>query len=136
MKRAAIYARFSSDLQDIRSIDDQVALCREYAQRQGYTVVRVYEDAAASGASLHGRPGIKRLLADAQAKVLDVLIAESMSRIGRDQEDRAYVRKRLKFFRIGIETPSEGMVTPLIDGVRAALDSEYWKTSSATRAGA
>jgi site-specific DNA recombinase len=67
----------------------------------------------------------ERLLYDAEAKAFDVLIAESMSRIGRDQEDRAYVRKRLRFFRIGIETPSEGIVTPLIDGVRAALDSEY-----------
>jgi site-specific DNA recombinase len=125
MKRCAIYARFSSDLQDARSIGDQVALCREYVQRQRYVVVGVYEDAAASGASLHGRPGILRLLADANAKVFDVLIVESMSRIGRDQEDRAYVRKRLRFFGIGIETPSEGAVTPLIDGVRAALDSEY-----------
>ena len=125
MKRAAIYARFSSDLQDSRSIGDQVTLCCDYAQRQGYLVARVYDDAAASGASLHGRPGIKRLLDDAEAKAFDVLIAESMSRIGRDQEDRAYVRKRLRFFRIGIETPSEGVVTPLIDGVRAALDSEY-----------
>jgi DNA invertase Pin-like site-specific DNA recombinase len=125
MKRSAIYARFSSDLQDARSIGDQVALCCGYAQQQGYGVVGVYEDAAASGASLHGRPGIRRLLADAEAKAFDVLIVESMSRIGRDQEDRAYVRKRLRFFRIGIETPSEGIVTPLIDGVRAALDSEY-----------
>jgi site-specific DNA recombinase len=125
MKRAAIYARFSSDLQDSRSIGDQVTLCCDRAQRQGYVVARVYDDAAASGASLHGRPGIKRLLYDAEAKAFDVLIAESMSRIGRDQEDRAYVRKRLKFFGVGVETPSEGAVTPLIDGVRAALDSEY-----------
>jgi site-specific DNA recombinase len=125
MKRAAIYARFSSDLQESRSIGDQVTLCCEYAQRQTYAVVRVYDDAAASGASLHGRPGMTRLLADAEARAFDVLIAESMSRIGRDQEDRAYVRKRLRFFGIGIETPSEGAVTPLIDGVRAALDSEY-----------
>lgn len=125
MKRSAIYARFSSDLQDARSIGDQVALCCGYAQRQGYAVVGVYEDAAASGASLHGRPGIRRLLADAGAELFDVLIVETMSRIGRDQEDRAYVRKRLRFCRIGIETPSEGIVTPLIDGVRAALDSEY-----------
>jgi DNA invertase Pin-like site-specific DNA recombinase len=125
MKRVAIYARFSSDLQDARSIGDQVAICCDYAQRQGYTVVRVYEDAAASGSSLRGRAGITRLLADAEAKTFQVLIAESMSRIGRDQEDRAYVRKRLNFFGILIETPSEGTVTPLIDGVRAALDSEY-----------
>src|SRR5438045_2283780 len=102
MKRAAIYARFSSDLQDTRSIGDQIAVCCDYAQRQGYAVVRSYDDAAASGASLHGRPGINRLLVDAEAKTFDVLIAESMSRIGRDQEDRAKVRKRLKFFRVAI----------------------------------
>jgi site-specific DNA recombinase len=33
--------------------------------------------------------------------------------------------QRLRFFGVGIETSSEGVVTPLIDGVRAALDSEY-----------
>ena len=31
----AIYARYSSDLQDERSLDDQVRQCREYAERQG-----------------------------------------------------------------------------------------------------
>ena len=40
MKRAAIYARFSSDLQDSRSIGDQVTLCCDYAQRQGYLVAQ------------------------------------------------------------------------------------------------
>jgi site-specific DNA recombinase len=124
MKRAAIYARFSSDLQDARSIGDQVALCCEYAQRKGYAVVRVYEDAAVSGASMHGRPGIRQMLADAEGKTFDVLLAEGMSRIGRDQEDRAYIRKRLKFFRVGLETPSEGEVNPVVDGVRAVIDGE------------
>jgi site-specific DNA recombinase len=124
MKRAAIYARFSSDLQDARSIGDQVALCCDYAQRQGYAVARVYEDAAASGASRHGRPGLARMLAEAETRAFDVLLAESMSRIGRDPEDRAAVRKQLKFFGVGIEVPAEGVVSPLVDGVRAVLDSE------------
>lgn len=136
MKRAAVYARFSSDLQDARSIGDQVALCCDYAQRQGYSVARVYEDAGASGASMHNRPGIRRMLAEAAEKTFDVLLAESMSRIGRDQEDRANVRKRLRFYGIAIETPSEGVVTPLLDGVRAVLDSEYLEDlKRATRRG-
>ena len=33
--RAAIYARFSSDLQDNRSITDQVAMARKYADGRG-----------------------------------------------------------------------------------------------------
>lgn len=40
MKHAAIYARFSTDLQDERSIEDQVILCRKYAER-GLNVVAV-----------------------------------------------------------------------------------------------
>ena len=43
-KRAAIYARFSTDHQDERSIDDQAALCRDYARREQLTVVQVFED--------------------------------------------------------------------------------------------
>ena len=92
MTRAAIYARFSSDLQSDRSIVDQVALCCDYAARKGYAVARVYSDAAASGASLRGRPEILRLLAEAETGTFGVLLTESMSRIGRDQEDRAMLR--------------------------------------------
>jgi DNA invertase Pin-like site-specific DNA recombinase len=38
MKRAAIYARYSSDKQNERSIDDQVAFCRVIAERAHYQV--------------------------------------------------------------------------------------------------
>jgi DNA invertase Pin-like site-specific DNA recombinase len=64
--RAAIYARFSSDLSDRRSIEDQAALCREHAARQGWATVEVYADYAVSGASLHGRFAFERMIADAK----------------------------------------------------------------------
>jgi site-specific DNA recombinase len=35
MIRAVIYARFSSDRQKDRSIDDQIALCRDLCAREG-----------------------------------------------------------------------------------------------------
>src|SRR5438552_14271408 len=50
--RAAIYARFSSELQDRRSIADQVSLARRYAEDRGHVVVKEYDDAAISGASI------------------------------------------------------------------------------------
>lgn len=50
MPAAAFYARHSSDLQDPRSIDNQLNLCREYAARQGWTIVSCYHDEAVSGA--------------------------------------------------------------------------------------
>jgi hypothetical protein len=34
--RVAIYARFSSDLQDVRFIADQIGAARDHAMRQGW----------------------------------------------------------------------------------------------------
>ena len=76
---AAIYARFSSDLQDLRSIADQVDLARRYAESRCLSVVEVYDDAAISGASTLNRPGLLRLIADAQARKFDVIVTESQS---------------------------------------------------------
>lgn len=33
--RAAVYARFSTDLQNEKSTEDQIALCRDFARREG-----------------------------------------------------------------------------------------------------
>jgi hypothetical protein len=94
MTKVAIYARYSSDSQREASIEDQFRLCREYAKRQGWQLVESYSDQAISGASLL-RPGIQRLLADAQSKRFNVILAESLDRISRDQEDIAGVYKRM-----------------------------------------
>jgi DNA invertase Pin-like site-specific DNA recombinase len=124
-KRAAIYARFSTDLQSDRSIDDQVDLCRTYAERNGLTVVSVFNDRALSGSSLHHRYGMQDLLRAAHDHRFDVLLAETMSRVGRDEEDRAAIRKRLTFAGIAIMTPVDGVVTRLTDGIKAVIDSQY-----------
>ena len=51
MTRAALYARYSSDLQREASIEDQFRICREHAEREGWKVSATYRDAAISGAS-------------------------------------------------------------------------------------
>ena len=58
MIRAALYARYSSDLQSAASIEDQFRICRDHAERAGWTVVYTYRDAAISGDSMILRPGI------------------------------------------------------------------------------
>jgi site-specific DNA recombinase len=124
-KRAAVYARYSTDLQKDKSIEDQVAVCRAYAARNGYTIVVTFEDRATSGASIYGRSGIQRLLKAAHNRQFSAVIAESLSRIGRDQEDRAFIRKRLNFEGIDLVTPTDGVVTPMVDGMRAIIDEQY-----------
>jgi DNA invertase Pin-like site-specific DNA recombinase len=44
VKRCAIYARYSSDLQSPTSIDDQERLCRVYAERHGWTVGSMFAE--------------------------------------------------------------------------------------------
>ena len=96
MSRAVIYARFSSDLQRASSIDDQIRICRERLERDGCELAAVYQDKAMSGASLL-RPGIQQLLNDGGRRQFDVVYAEALDRISRDQEDVAAVFKRLQF---------------------------------------
>jgi len=52
IKRVAIYARVSSDRQDVDlSISAQLKALREYASRNGYMVVREFVDEAETGRS-------------------------------------------------------------------------------------
>jgi hypothetical protein len=100
-------------------------VCRDYAGRQGFEVVAVFSDRAVTGATRHGRAGIGRLLEAAAAGGFDLMIAETMSRVGRDEEDRAAIRKRLTFHGVTIMTPVDGVVTRLTDGIKAVIDSHY-----------
>ncbi len=49
MTAVAIYARYSTEEQDPRSIEDQVRRCTEHATKRGYRVVAEFADAAVSG---------------------------------------------------------------------------------------
>lgn len=84
--RVAIYARFSTDRQDARSIDDQERRCREFAQARGYLVEVVHSDAAVSGAHLQ-REGMQALLAQATRRggsPFGAVLVDDLSRLSRD----------------------------------------------------
>jgi hypothetical protein len=61
LKFAAIYARYSTDLQRDASIEDQIRLCRARIDQEGWTLVASYTDHAVSG-SIRLRPGYQKLL--------------------------------------------------------------------------
>jgi site-specific DNA recombinase len=92
--RAVIYARYSTDLQAATSIEDQVRICRERIEREGWTYLHAYCDRAMSGTS-HLRPGYQKLLEDARHRLFDVVVAEALDRLSRDQEHVAHLYKQL-----------------------------------------
>jgi DNA invertase Pin-like site-specific DNA recombinase len=125
MKRAAIYARFSTDLQNERSIEDQITLCRDYTSREGMNVVEVYEDKARSGGSVMGRGGLLPLLDEARDQSFDVVVVEALDRLSCDMEDLAGIHKRLSFLGIEIRAVHEGVVNSVLVGLRGLLGQLY-----------
>ncbi|MEQ1714377.1 MAG: recombinase family protein, partial [Hyphomicrobium sp.] len=125
--RAAIYARFSSDLQDERSIIDQVALARKYAESRSFIVIEVYQDAAISGASTLNRPGLLRLLADSSGTKFDVIVTESLDRLSRSQADIAALYETLTFHGTRIETLADGAVSEIHVGLKGTMSALFLK---------
>ncbi len=124
--KAAIYARYSSDNQRDASIADQLRLCRLHAEKQGWQVVEEYTDHAISGASLL-RPGIQSLILDGTRGRFNVILAEAMDRLSRDQEDIAGIFKRMSYMDVKIVTLSEGEVTHLHVGLKGTMNALFLK---------
>lgn len=86
--RAALYARFSTDLQSDRSIPDQLRDCERIAARHGFRVVARFHDAGISGGTAR-RPGYAAMLEAARRGDLDVIVAEDISRLWRNMAEQA-----------------------------------------------
>ena len=124
--KVAIYARYSSDNQRDASIADQMRVCRAFAERQGWTIAQEYSDHAVSGATLL-RSGFQALMRDALNRRFDVVLAESLDRFSRDQEDTAGLFKRLTFAGVNIVTLAEGDITHLHIGFKGTMNALFLK---------
>lgn len=136
--RAAVYARFSSDLQRTTSIDDQVKVAYAFAASRGWTVDsgHVYSDAAISGSSL-ARPGILALMAALVARPLpfDVVLVDDSSRVARDLADAIRFMQQLKFSGVRVifisqSIDSESEQAEVLTAVHGIVDSLYLKELS------
>ncbi|MDG5497919.1 recombinase family protein [Niveispirillum sp. BGYR6] len=129
--RAAIYARYSSDQQSASSIEDQIRICRERALRQGWKVAGCYKDAATSGASMVGRAGIQALLRDAQSGAIDIVLAEALDRLSRDQADIAILHRQLTFLGIKIVTLADDEINEMHIGLKGTMNALFLKDLAA-----
>lgn len=123
MKKVAIYARYSSELQDARSIDDQIRVCRERADSAGWTVVDIYTDAGISGESMITLKGIQNLLSDSRDGQFDIVLSEALDRLSRDTADTANIYKQLLFCDVRLVTLSEGEVDEMMVGFKGTMNS-------------
>ncbi|UWQ78701.1 recombinase family protein [Leisingera sp. S132] len=126
MTRAAIYTRFSSQMQREASIEDQLRLCRERAASEGWRVADNFSDRAISGASML-RPGLQALFQAAQDGQFDVVLSEALDRLSRDQADIAAIYKRLSFTGVRIVTLAEGEIGELHVGLKGTMNQLFLK---------
>lgn len=105
--RAVIYTRVSTERQDRdgTSPETQEADCRSYAEAHDYEVVAVLHDAA-SGASLE-RPKMAALRALLAAGAVDVVLARTVDRLTRDQDDMGVLYREVRAAGATIECATQ-----------------------------
>lgn len=92
---AVIYARYSSHSQREESIEGQLRECREYADRNGMTVVGSYIDRALS-AKTADRPEFQRMIKDSAKGLFEIVLVWKLDRFSRDRYDSAHYKHILK----------------------------------------
>src|ERR1700730_1714103 len=104
--KAALYARFSTDLQRAASIEDQFRNCRKRAELEGWKIVATFADAAMSGSDAN-RPRYRAMLEAAARHEFDVLIVDDLSRLTRDSVECERAIRRLEFSGVRIVATSK-----------------------------
>lgn len=104
MKTAAIYARFSSDMQREESIDAQIRACKYFAQKSEYDIIKVYADKAQSGKYTNNREQFNVMLDDARGGLFDTILVHKLNRFSRSGKDTLNLMDDLQ--DIGVEVVS------------------------------
>ena len=84
--KVAIYARYSTDLQDKTSITGQISNCEALAAREGFGALTPFHDEGQSGND-DTRPQYQAMLKALKAGEFDGIICDETSRITRNQSE-------------------------------------------------
>ena len=90
-----IYARYSSYSQTEQSIEGQLKVCREYAERNNYTIIGEYIDRALTGTN-DNRPQFKKMISDSSKKLFEGILVYQLDRFARNRYDSAINKSKLK----------------------------------------
>lgn len=128
--RTLIYARYSSQLQNPRSIEDQLAACRARALSEGWELVGEYYDRAISGAAGiddRQRPGLAAMLERLERGGIDQILTESTDRIARHQGDAFAVRELIEHAGARLFTLMDGVVDDITGTIKSLFDARTRK---------
>lgn len=130
--KVGLYARVSSEAQDVSlSISAQLKALREYAERNGYLVVREFVDEAETGRSILKRPAFREMVSVARSpkKPIDAILIWKFSRFARNRADSIVYKTLLRKHGvqvISITEPAENSPTGrLMEAIIESMDEYY-----------
>ena len=94
MKTAVIYARYSCDAQTEQSIEGQLRVCRQYAEKNDLLIVDQYIDRATTGTN-DNRAAFQQMLRDSKKAQWSMVIVYKLDRFARNQYESVVNRKKL-----------------------------------------
>ena len=131
MKTAVIYARYSSDNQNEQSIDGQLRVCREYAQKNGILILDTYVDRAMTGTN-DNRPDFQRMLKDSARHKWEIVLVYKLDRFSRNKYETAIHKKTLRDNGVKVvsatenipDTPEGIIMESLLEGMSQYYSAE------------
>ena len=136
---AALYIRLSKEDESegpSQSVQNQESLLREFVQQHRLSVYDTYVDDGWSGTSFD-RPDFQRMVADIEAKKVNMVITKDLSRLGRDYimtghyMERYFPEHRVRYISLldGIDTGVDSTAND-ITPFRAIMNDMYAKDIS------
>ena len=108
MKSAVIYARYSCDAQTEQSIEGQLRVCQEYAERNGILILDTYIDRAMSGTN-DNRPDFQRMIRDSSKQLWDYVLVYKLYRFSRNKYESIDYKHKLSKNNVKVVSAMENI---------------------------
>ncbi len=95
MKTAVIYARYSSENQTEQSIEGQLRVCQDYAQKHDILILDSYIDRAMTGTN-DNRPAFLKMIKDSERKEWNYVLVYKLDRFSRNKYETTIHKHTLK----------------------------------------
>lgn len=131
MKTGVIYARYSSDSQTEQSIEGQLRVCEEFAQKNNILILGTYIDRAMTGTN-DNRPDFRKMIADSSKREWDYVICYKLDRFSRNKYETTIHKKTLKDNGVKVlsamenipDTPEGIILESLLEGMNQYYSAE------------
>ncbi|MBE5758401.1 MAG: recombinase family protein, partial [Clostridiales bacterium] len=131
MKTAVIYARYSSDSQTEQSIEGQLRVCKDFAERNNIAIINTYIDRAMTGTN-DNRPDFQRMIKDSNKRLWDYVIVYKLDRFSRNKYEATIHKHTLSNNGVKLlsamenipDTPEGIILESLLEGMNQYYSAE------------